>query len=123
MKLNFDRIQKDLQEGIKTVLQTSGEWSRNMTQSSGKLGVRLRVNRLENQLEDCFREIGKRVHLLRVSQGEGDFSGDPEVNRLVQEASNLMSERDKLFQGTHQREKEEPVSEDHYPKDDQTGQA
>jgi len=121
MKLDFDRIQKDLQEGIKTVLQTSSEWSRNVTQSSGKLGVRFRVNRLENQVKDCFQEIGKRVHFLRVSQGEVDFSGDPEVNRLVQEVTHLKSERDKLFQKTHQREKEYPMGEDHDQKDDQTG--
>ncbi|HEX9756627.1 MAG TPA: hypothetical protein VGB26_02350 [Nitrospiria bacterium] len=106
MKLDFNRIQKDLQKGIKTLLQTSGEWSRNVAHQSSHFGFRLRMNQIENQLEDCFQEIGKRVHHLKVSEGEGDFSKDPEVNRFVQEASDLVNERDRLNHEKFEKEKE-----------------
>ncbi len=112
MKLDVEQIQSDLREGFRKLLELLKNIAENAVHESGKVGFRLRRNKLEKQLESCYQEIGRRAHLLVISKGLTDFSHDTEITRLMEQVSELIDESEKLSQEVHEEGKESLEEQD-----------
>ena len=107
MGRRLEDLRKDLKQGVRTLVQTTGELGRDVMTESSKIGIRLQINRLEYQLESCFREIGRRA-FPPLSSGATDLSLDPEIRRLIEEANQLVKEQERLRAGMSEEEGDDP---------------
>jgi len=109
---NFGHIQRDLTEGFRVLIRSSEELIRSVSTESKKMNLRFQMDRLDKQIENSFRELGKQIHDLYVFQGMSDFSKEFKIHELIDQTNQLINERKKLVAENSTNEETESLREE-----------
>ena len=93
----LQRLKHDLKAGFATLRHGTAQAAVRALEETELLRIRLEIRRLDQQLDELYRDVGERAVIL----GEGGGSAervlyDAEVGRLVKEIQELKDARDKL---------------------------
>ena len=93
----LQRLTHDLKAGFATLRHGTAQAAIRALQETELLRIRLEIRKLDQKLEELYRDVGERA----ASLGEGGESAervlyDAEVGRLVKEIQELKETRDKL---------------------------
>jgi len=91
------RLTHDLKAGFATLRHGTAQAAIRALQETELLRIRLEIRKLDQKLEELYRDVGERA----ISLGEGGESAervlyDAEVGRLVKEIQELKETRDRL---------------------------
>ena len=91
----LQRLKHDLKAGIATLRHGTAQAAIRALEETELLRIRLEIRKLDQQLEELYRDVGERA----VSLGEGGEQVervlyDTEVGRLVKEIQELKDARD-----------------------------
>lgn len=93
----LQRLTHDLKAGFATLRHGTAQAAIRALQETELLRIRLEIRKLDQKLEDLYRDVGERA----ISLGEGGETAervlyDAEVGRLVKEIQELKETRDRL---------------------------
>ena len=93
----LQRLTHDLKAGFATLRHGTAQAAIRALQETELLRIRLEIRKLDEKLEELYRDVGERA----ISLGEGGESAervlyDAEVGRLVKEIQELKEMRDRL---------------------------
>jgi seryl-tRNA synthetase len=93
----LQRLTHDLKAGFATLRHGTAQAAIRALQETELLRIRLEIRKLDEKLEELYRDVGERA----ISLGEGGESAervlyDAEVGRLVKEIQELKETRDRL---------------------------
>jgi hypothetical protein len=93
----LQRLTHDLKAGFATLRHGTAQAAVRALQETELLRIRLEIRKLDQKLEELYRDVGERA----VSLGEGGESAervlyDAEVGRLVKEIQEFKETRDRL---------------------------
>jgi uncharacterized membrane protein len=93
----LQRLTHDLKAGFATLRHGTAQAAIRALQETELLRIRLEIRKLNEKLEELYRDVGERA----ISLGEGGESAervlyDAEVGRLVKEIQELKEMRDRL---------------------------
>jgi hypothetical protein len=93
----LQRLTHDLKAGLATLRHGTAQAAIRALQETELLRIRLEIRKLDEKLEELYRDVGERA----ISLGEGGESAervlyDAEVGRLVKEIQELKETRDRL---------------------------
>jgi len=93
----LQRLRHDLKAGFATLRHGTAQAAIRALQETELLRIRLEIRKLDEKLEELYRDVGERA----VSLGEGGETAarvlyDAEIGRLVTEIQELKDARDKL---------------------------
>ena len=93
----LQRLTHDLKAGFATLRHGTAQAAVRALQETELLRIRLEIRKLDQKLEELYRDVGERA----VSLGERGESAervlyDAEVSRLVKEIQELKETRDRL---------------------------
>ena len=94
--INFGHIQRDLAEGFRVLIRSSEELMQSVSTESKNMNLRFQMDRLDKQIESCFRELGKQIHNLYVFQQMSDFSKEFKIHELIDQTNQLINKRKQL---------------------------
>jgi len=93
----LQRLKHDLRAGFATLRHGTAQAAIRALQETELLRIRLEIRKLDEKLEELYRDVGERA----VSLGEGGKTAervlyDAEIGRLAKEIQELKDARDKL---------------------------
>jgi len=93
----LQRLTHDLKAGFATLRHGTAQAAIRALQETELLRIRLEIRKLNEKLEELYRDVGERA----ISLGEGGESAervlyDAEIGRRVKEIQELKEARDKL---------------------------
>lgn len=110
---NLGHFQRNLTEGFRVLIHSLEEFVQSTSGESKKMIHRFQMERLDIQINNCLRELGKQIHELYVFQGISDFSKEFKIHDLINQSNQLINERKELaVENSTQEETESPKEED-----------
>lgn len=93
----LQRLTHDLKAGFATLRHGTAQAAIRALQETELLRIRLEIRKLDEKLEELYRDVGERA----INLGEGGESAervlyDAEVGRLIKEIQELKEMRDRL---------------------------
>jgi chromosome segregation and condensation protein ScpB len=93
----FQRLKHDVKAGLATLRHGTAQAAIRALEETELLRIRLDIRKLDQQLDELYRDVGERgVHLREVGEPVERVLYDAEVGRLVKEIQELKDARDKL---------------------------
>ena len=93
----FQRLKHDLKAGLVTLRLGTAQAANRALEETELLRVRLEIRKLDQQLEEHYRDVGERAVSLREAGEPAErILYDTEITRLVKEIQQLKDDREKL---------------------------
>ena len=93
----LQRLKHDFKAGLATLRHGTAQAAIRALEETELLRIRLEIRKLDQQLEELYRDVGERgVHLREGGEPVERVLFDTEVGRLVKEIQEIKSVRDKL---------------------------
>ena len=93
----LQRLKHDLKAGFATLRHGTAQAAVRALQETELLRIRLEIRKLDQKLEELYRDVGERAVILsEEGQASERVLYDAEVGRIVKEIQELNDARDKL---------------------------
>ena len=93
----FQRLKHDMRAGLATLRHGTAQAAIRALEETELLRIRLEIRKLDQQLEELYRDVGERaVHLREAGEPVERVLYDAEIGRLVKEIQDLKEAREKL---------------------------
>ncbi|MEO5864965.1 MAG: hypothetical protein ABIQ79_08020 [Nitrospiraceae bacterium] len=93
----LQRLTHDLKAGLATLRHGTAQAAIRALEETELLRIRLDIRKLDQQLEELYRDVGERaVHLREVGEPVERVLYDTEITRLVKEIQDLKASCEKL---------------------------
>lgn len=93
----LQRLKHDVKAGLATLRHGTAQAAIRALEETELLRIRLDVRKLDQQLDELYRDVGERaVHLREVGEPVERVLYDAEIGRLVKEIQELKDAREKL---------------------------
>ena len=93
----FQRLKHDLKAGLATLRLGTAQVANRALEETELLRIRLEIRKLDQQLDERYRDVGERAVNLREGGGPVErVLYDAEIGRLVKEIQELKDARGKL---------------------------
>jgi hypothetical protein len=93
----FQRLKHDMKAGLATLRHGTAQAAIRALEETELLRIRLDIRKLDQQLEELYRDVGERaVHLREAGEPVERVLYDAEIVRLVKEIQELKAAREKL---------------------------
>ena len=93
----LQRLKHDVKAGLATLRHGTAQAAIRALEETELLRIRLDVRKLDQQLDELYRDVGERaVHLREVGEPVERVLYDAEIGRLVKEIQELKGAREKL---------------------------
>jgi len=93
----FQRLKHDMKAGLATLRHGTAQAAIRALEETELLRIRLDIRKLDQQLEELYRDVGERaVHLREAGEPVERVLYDAEIGRLVKEIQELKAAREKL---------------------------
>ena len=93
----LQRLKPDVKAGLATLRHGTAQAAIRALEETELLRIRLDVRKLDQQLDELYRDVGERaVHLREVGEPVERVLYDAEIGRLVKEIQELKDAREKL---------------------------
>ena len=93
----FQRLKHDVKAGLATLRQGTAQAAIRALEETELLRIRLDIRKLDQQLEELYRDVGERaVHLREAGEPTERVLYDTEIARFVKEIQELKAAREKL---------------------------
>ena len=93
----LQRLKHDVKAGLATLRHGTAQAAIRALEETELLRIRLDVCKLDQQLDELYRDVGERaVHLREVGEPVERVLYDAEIGRLVKEIQELKDAREKL---------------------------
>ena len=93
----LQRLKHDLKAGFATLRHGTAQAAIRALEETELLRIRLDIRKLDQQLDELYRDVGERaVHLREAGEPVERVLYDAEVGRLVKEIQELKAAREKL---------------------------
>ena len=93
----FQRLKHDVKAGLATLRHGTAQAAIRALEETELLRIRLDIRKLDQQLEDLYRDVGERaVHLREAGEPVERVLYDAEIGRLVKEIQDLIDVGEKL---------------------------
>lgn len=93
----LQRLKHDVKAGLATLRHGTAQAAIRALEETELLRIRLDVRKLDQQLDELYRDVGERaVHLREVGEPVERVLHDAEIGRLVKEIQELKDAREKL---------------------------
>lgn len=93
----LQRLKHDFKTGLATLRHGTAQAAIRALEETELLRIRLEIRKLDQQLDELYRDVGERgVHLREGGEPVERVLFDTEVGRLVKEIQEIKSVRDKL---------------------------
>ncbi|MDZ4733527.1 MAG: hypothetical protein SGJ16_08065 [Nitrospirota bacterium] len=91
------RLKHDLKAGLATLRLGTAQAANRALEETELLRIRLEIRKLDQQLNELYREVGERaVSLGEVGEPSERVLYDADIGRLVKEIQELKDAREKL---------------------------
>ena len=93
----LQRLKHDVKAGLATLRHGTAQAAIRALEETELLRIRLDVRKLDQQLDELYRDVGERaVYLREVGEPVERVLYDAEIGRLVKEIQELKDAREKL---------------------------
>jgi hypothetical protein len=93
----LQRLKHDFKAGLATLRHGTAQAAIRALEETELLRIRLDIRKLDQQLDELYRDVGERaVHLREVGEPVERILYDAEIGRLVKEIVDLKNAREKL---------------------------
>jgi hypothetical protein len=93
----LQRLKHDFKAGLATLRHGTAQAAIRALEETELLRIRLDIRKLNQQLDELYRDVGERaVHLREVGEPVDRILYDAEIGRLVKEIVDLKNAREKL---------------------------
>ncbi len=93
----FQRLKHDVKAGLATLRHGTAQAAIRALEETELLRIRLDIRKLDQQLEELYRDVGERaVHLREAGEPTELVLYDTEIARFVKEIQELKAAREKL---------------------------
>lgn len=93
----FQRLKHDVKAGLATLRHGTAQAAIRALEETELLRIRLDIRKLDQQLDELYRDVGERaVHLREVSEPVERVLYDTEIARFVKEIQDLKAARERL---------------------------
>ncbi len=93
----LQRLKHDVKAGLATLRHGTAQAAIRALEETELLRIRLDVRKLDQQLDELYRDVGERaIHLREVGEPVERVLYDAEIGRLVKEIQELKDAREKL---------------------------
>lgn len=93
----IQRLKHDVKAGLATLRHGTAQAAIRALEETELLRIRLDIRKLDQQLDELYRDVGERaVHLREVGEPVERILYDAEIGRLVKEIQDINGTREKL---------------------------
>ncbi|MBI3807287.1 MAG: hypothetical protein HY281_07200 [Nitrospirae bacterium] len=93
----IQRLKHDMKAGLATLRHGTAQAAIRALEETELLRIRLDIRKLDQQLDELYRDVGERaVHLREVGEPVERILYDAEIGRLVKEIQDINDSREKL---------------------------
>ena len=93
----FQRLKHDMKAGLATLRHGTAQAAIRALEETELLRIRLDIRKLDQQLDELYRDVGERaVYLREAGETVERVLYDAEVGRLVKEIQDLKDAREKF---------------------------
>lgn len=114
---NLGHFQRDLTKGFRVLIRSLEEFVQGTYRESKKITLKFQMDRLNTQIDNCLRELGKQIHELYVFQGMSDFSKEFKIHELIDQSNQLINQRKELAMESSTKEETEFLKEEEKEED------